>query len=369
MVVRHIAAHSLQRRPSGRSEGLEEGDVHLHRDRGSGRGLQHAAREGLDALRVTRQSPSGSASGCGSMPRHSGAPSACQTRSQPLERRIAHPVAHRAATAIGTAGRGLHDRGAGRPAGWHRPSRSRPTRRRRRGWPWNVSRSSVPTRSTRLPSSGSGRSAGRAEGHRVERLGAAQHAQGQVLAVRPDAPRVAHAQARDGQERLDVAGPERRQPRDLVGEPPAEMGGGQHEVDDDDVGPPAAAAPASGGNGRGRAAKAAANASQPSCATLKPPAPACPPRLRSSSAHRPPAPPRRGSRPGSEPSRAAHRPTGAATATGRPSGLGQPPGDQARRSPAPTRRCAGRSARALGRSSAMAQRLRHGRGSSARGAC
>ena len=134
------------------------------------------------------------------------------------------------------------------PKAWPRPG----TRRAR----------ACPRGRARLPSSGSGRSAGVPKAIASKVSAPRSMRRCEVLSVGADPSRVSNPQAGDRQDRLDVAGAERRQAVDLVGESPAEVRGRQHEVERRPGRPvrPGASGPA----GRAAAVRpnAAANASQ-----------------------------------------------------------------------------------------------------------
>ena len=104
MIAWHIPAQPLQRRPTDRSEGLEEGDVDLHRHRELGRGLKHAACEALDSVSVARQ-PVGQGIQVRIDAQAQRRAQHSLPRAQAFQRRTDHAVVAPAGAAIGTGWR------------------------------------------------------------------------------------------------------------------------------------------------------------------------------------------------------------------------------------------------------------------------
>ena len=189
------------------------------------------------------------------MPRHSGAPSAPDATAAAPAASIAHAIGRRRPTPPSARDRSVR---AARPCAiGHGLSelagRSRPPAGAGAAGPGRCRAPGCRPGPARLPSSGSGRSAGVPKPMASKVSAPRQHAQCEVRPSGPDPPRIAHAQARHRQQRLDVARAEGGQALDLLGELPAE------------VGAPAARGrsvmparrrdrrPAIGGNGRGSA--------------------------------------------------------------------------------------------------------------------
>ncbi len=101
MLARDIGAEPLEGSPTGRAEGLEEGDIDLHRRGELGRRVKDAAREALDPFGVSRQAV-GQGIGVRIDAQAQRRPKRSLARTQPLERRTAHPVVTPAGAAMAT---------------------------------------------------------------------------------------------------------------------------------------------------------------------------------------------------------------------------------------------------------------------------
>ena len=204
------------------AEGLEEGDVDLHRHGVRGRPPRSGRARTPRCPRRRESGPSGSWSGWGSIPRHSGAPSASRAREGA---RAASVIRRAPGPATGTAA----GERAGSPAACGEVEDPQPEARhateRRRARGCRRGRA-------RRPPPGS-RPVGVERRTRSRRTSRSRAACGRRRAARVAPTRRASAttQAGHGEDRLEVPGTVRRQPLELVGERPVEVAGRQHEVD------------------------------------------------------------------------------------------------------------------------------------------
>ena len=262
------APRPLERRPAGRRRSASKKATLIFTAHACGAAASMRPRANVSIPSTSAARPSGSASGCGSIPRQSGAPTAARrarsrSRAVPLIPRAPAPAAGVAPSAGSTA----------------RCAKSM-TRSRSRGMPPKSSRSSVPTRSTSSPGSGSGRSGVEPEGDRVERLEPATHPERRRAAPpRRRAGRSASAHAGDRQDRLDVA--RARTARDARARRPAPSRGGAPAARGRRPGVRVAPPRRRDHAGTGAAAprRRPTNASHDPGRRLKPPAAACPPRF------------------------------------------------------------------------------------------